>query len=175
VDGVSLNYADPFGDSVEVSKQARRNGVRAGHPHADHGLFLIGAVAAGTFLLWCMRLLKRARASSTWPVAERRILSSQVQDVGRGRADVLVYYQYYVDGQAYTGKRLRFALGYTQLSEAAQTNALNYRPGSSVHVHYDPAAPNESVIESGVVPSLRFCIAASAAFGALMLAEYFLY
>jgi len=149
--------------------------VTAGHNRADRGLFLIGAVAGATFLVWCMRLLKRARASSSWPVAEGRILSSQVQDIGRGRADVLVFYEYFVDGQAYTGKRLRFALGYTQLSEAAQSNVLNYRPGSAVHVHYDPAAPNDSVIESGVVPSLRFCIAASAAFGALMLAEYFLF
>lgn len=146
-----------------------------GQGPVDHRMFLIGAIPALAFLAWCMWLLQRALASRGWPTTEGRILDSQVQPTGRGGAVVLAYYEYSVDGQEYTGKRVRFAPGYPMQFDAAQADALNYRPGSSIQIHYDPAAPNDAVIVSGVAPALWFCIAGSAAFVAFTLAEFLLH
>lgn len=84
-----------------------------------------------------------------------------------------MYYEYVVDGQRYGGKRLRFAPWGILSLEQAQVDVLKYRPNSSIQIHYNPAAPSDSVIEVGVMPSLWPCIAGSAAFGALALRLYF--
>ena len=148
--------------------------MTAGQVRGYRGVFLGVAIVAVAYLAWFIRLLQRARASRTWPSTEGRILSAQAQNLGRGRGSVLVYYEYVVNGRQYRGKRLRFAPWGALSFDDAKADVLKYRPTCSIQIHYNPAVPNDSVIELGVVPSLWLCIAGSAAFGALALTLYFL-
>lgn len=136
-------------------------------------IYLGFAIAGGGFLAWCLRLFRRARASRAWPATEGRILSSQAQNFGRGGAATLVYYAYSVDGRTFTGKRLRFAPPMSLSYDAAQAELVNYRPGSSIQVHYNPVAPDDSVVEPGVAPSLWYYIAGSVGFCLLDILLYF--
>lgn len=136
------------------------------------GLFVGLAIAGVGYFARFMWLLQRARASRTWPATEGRISSSQAQTFGRGGKAILVYYEYSVNGQAYTGKRLRFAPPLNLSFEAAQAALLNYRPGSSIQIHYNPASPNDSVVEPGVVSYLWYYIAGSVGFFVLTITIY---
>lgn len=138
-----------------------------------HRVYVGLAIAGGGFLTWCLRLFQRARASCAWPATDGRILSSQAQNFSRTGAAILVYYEYSVDGQPYTGKRLRFAPPMSLSDDAAQANLLNYRPGTSIQIHYNPVAPDDSVVEPGVAPYLWYCIAGSVGFCLLDILLYF--
>lgn len=144
-----------------------------GGPADYHGIFLGVGIAGAGFFARFMWLFQRARASRAWPATEGRILSSQAQKMPRGGGAILVYYEYSVDGRAYTGKRLRFAPATGLSFDAVQAELLNYRPGSSIEIHYNPAAPNDAVVETGVVPYLGYCIAGSVGFCVLAIALYF--
>lgn len=39
----------------------------------------------------------------------------------------------------------------------------DYQPGRAIEVSYNPAAPNDSVVDTRVLPELWLCVAVSAA------------
>lgn len=108
------------------------------------------------------RLIRRARASTQWPAAQGQIESSTV-DVERERdrdSDGDVHYKtkyiprtvysYQVGGTDYIGEQVSF--GRTSSSSPNWAYRLRdlYPAGTEVSVYYDPADPQEAVLQPGV-------------------------
>lgn len=119
------------------------------------GLFGVGfvAVGIGVVLLFGLPTLERAKASTGWPKASGQVTSSRIRDkVNNGKRSYWaeVKYDYTVDGTTHTGSTISFGAGTTSMRMTAEKTADRYPVGKEVSVHYDPAAPNVSVLEPGV-------------------------
>lgn len=118
-------------------------------------LFWCGVVGVLDFFA-IPAVLKQARAAD-FPTVPGTVIHSTTAETRsskgslRRRADI--HYRYVVDGQEFTGKRLRLstlALG----DGTKQTNAAlaAFPVGQAVTVYYDPAAPAESLLQPGLLP-----------------------
>ena len=123
---------------------------------------LLGALFL--FLTW--RGKKKAETSQGWPTAQGTVLSVGVQehssfDDGENTSSVnyepVVQYQYAVSGQQYSNKRIAFGANSFDHS-TAQKKAGQYAAGMAVMVHYDPAKPADSVLETTAGGSTVFMI-----------------
>lgn len=126
------------------------------------GSGLLGGLVAGTLLAlggWFCAfsigkpLHERAAASTAWPVAEGRIMKSQLarsRDKGTTMYSADVAYEYTVDGRRFEGDAIWMGDGYRSSDAAEFRRAVDRYPvGRVVQVHYDPAAPDSSVLEPG--------------------------
>jgi hypothetical protein len=91
----------------------------------------------------------RARASSGWPQADGRVVSSHVDDIQIARAGARVpdvRYEYQVNGVQYRGWTVQFNYS------SPEPNAVvsKYPVGRHVRVSYDPSKPSRSVLEPGL-------------------------
>ena len=113
--------------------------------------------ALGSLLVWLgWRNRKKVQASMTWPYVPGRITSATIrQDVTQGDQDhadstsyvPVVMYDYQVDSQIYHGNRLAFVdQGYAS-SKKAFAALQSYPMNGAVWVFYNPAKPQECVLE----------------------------
>jgi hypothetical protein len=130
----------------------------------------IGLSCVGIFFLWRgVTRRKLAARSLQWPVTDGKILASSVKEEIRHDAQgnrVKIYipearYSYAVARNRYEGAVIRpgieqFGYGYTA---AAQAQIEQYKPGTSVPVHYDPADPSIAVLQTSESGSVRNLIA----------------
>lgn len=98
-------------------------------------------------------LRDQSLASVSWPTTEGRITRSElVRTVSDGKAMFTsdVGYTYDLDGRSLEGERVWFGDGYrsSNVSEFRRVVA-EYPVGRQVRVHYDPLAPENSVLEPG--------------------------
>ncbi|MEO8498059.1 MAG: DUF3592 domain-containing protein, partial [Planctomycetota bacterium] len=125
-------------------------------------LFLLLFMAVGCVpLVLGIRGVQRARQSLAWPVVDGRIVRSDLRseqstsrdDKGRERTTTSYYadlaYEYTVDGKPYTGTRITIVEGGSGSSADAQATMDRYPRDANVSVSYDPAAPDQSVLEPG--------------------------
>jgi hypothetical protein len=121
------------------------------------GASLIMGLVALPFLAIAWINRRRAQASQGWPmvlgrVSESRVLSS-VGSEGDTTYEPRVGYAYDVGGRAYENARLTFG-GQVQDGNpsGAQRTVARYPIGAIVHVFYNPANPQDAVLErrSGV-------------------------
>jgi len=115
------------------------------------GIFcLVGAGLA----LWGWSILQNARASASWPTAEGRVTSSQVDHStdaeGGDSYQPEVTYQYMVDSLSYENSTIKFGENSYGNRRTAEEIAARYPVGRSVAVYYDPGQPGRSVLEPGV-------------------------
>jgi hypothetical protein len=113
---------------------------------------LRGFFVAFGFLFVCLGFysaLMNARAR-TWPVAEGKILSSEVREREDSDGDTVysaaVHYQYIVDGQMYESRNISYAThqgGWDSASRAVE----RYPRDMGVLVHYNPRAPKQAALE----------------------------
>jgi hypothetical protein len=119
--------------------------------------FVLGFVGAGIFLIYrSLQSRKRAEASQGWPstqgqISESRVAHSTHTDSDGDTSDSYtptIEYTYQVAGQAYTGRNLTFGFtqGYGNASKA-QAVLAKYPVGAHVSVFYDPADPQQAVLE----------------------------
>jgi len=109
--------------------------------------------------------------SQDWPVAEGRILRSEVdevlvtlQDIGRKRSAAnaeprgqisryrpVIVYQWQADGGVYEGDRIDFsaAVSDEDTREAAAAIIAPYPAGSRVDIPYDPNKPSRAILQPG--------------------------
>ena len=124
---------------------------------------------AAIFSLWAfissVRDAISASGAATWPVVDGVIVSSQVQPACKGRAFYLpfVSYRYVVENQTYIGRRIAFGAHVCGTESNAARIADTYYEGKAVQVHFDPASPEESVLdvsrtESGTLPVFVFAV-----------------
>ena len=113
---------------------------------------LIGAglCAFSTFLIlqrWQWRNL--ARRSETWLVTEGTVMSSNIEQRNCDVAELFepcITYRYIVDGRAFSGSSISFALPTFSIPRARQI-VERYRPGTSMPIRYDPFNPKHAILE----------------------------
>ncbi len=114
---------------------------------------------AGFFIVLARNILSKQKAARGWPVAQGRVLVSDIQarthTVGNtgGRATSYyahVVYEYRVGGADYRSSRISPGdeIGYGN-SRRATARAGRYPPGAQVSVIYNPEDPNEAMLELG--------------------------
>ena len=123
-------------------------------------IVIVGAVLAAIAALfigigWYSR--QKVRASQAWPSAPGRVLASGVE-VSSGNEGGNVYraqitYSYQVGGREFRNNRRVFGDSVSSGNRgAAERTAARFAAGSSVPVFYNPANPQDAVLErtSGV-------------------------
>lgn len=119
-------------------------------------LVLIGLVWAGAFAWAHSRALGKAKAAESWPTAPGRVVSCRV-DVEEstdndGNASTwynpVVTYGYAVGDRELQGTRLRFGNYRSSSAKKAEAALAPYTVGSSPLVRYNPAKPEECVLET---------------------------
>ena len=104
------------------------------------GLILLGAAAlfalAFPFILW--EYIQDIRSQS-WPKVNAKIISSRDVVKSEGR-DIMIEYQYEVDGKAYIGKSSR-----NKYEKSDQ--GKKYHVGADLEVYYDPKRPKASKLD----------------------------
>jgi hypothetical protein len=132
----------------------------------------IGAAVFGGVLLLAtavkMREVWRARG---WLTVPGRIVSSKVESRRRtgvgGKAGAMgnypaVVYEYVVQGRKYTGKRL--SIGEEVADAGVERTLGRYPKGAEVDVYYNPAKPQEAVLERDLPPNFGKAIGGLLAF-----------
>jgi hypothetical protein len=120
-------------------------------------LFVLIFAGVGIFLIYrSLQSRKQAEASQAWPgtqgvVSEARVTSSSHTD-SDGETSYSysphVEYTYQVGGQEYLGQNITFGFkqGYGSPAKAEAITA-RYPAGGAVTVYYDPANPQQAVLE----------------------------
>ncbi len=117
-------------------------------------LLVIGVVA----LILFGRNVMLGRRSQNWPTAPGTVeytgmetYQSTDEDGSTSTTyDATIQYSYTVGGQAYQGNRRTFTNVRTGSRRRVEQILARYPQGSAVSVYYDPANPQESVLETGV-------------------------
>ncbi len=118
-------------------------------------LFILGVFAVLAVLMW--RGWQDRQASPSWPWVEGTITQSQTRrnvddphnELTHARWLLVVKYDYQVNGQTFTGDRVK-ALPEQIFTEDLALDALkSLGVGQRVRVYYDPAKPQSSVLQPG--------------------------
>ena len=116
-------------------------------------------VVGAAFIVVGLVSKQRANAASTWPTIQGTIFKSElIRHVTRNSGIVStsyepkVEYQYSVMGQTYTGKRLAFGTMRVKYEQGEQLMS-RYREAAQVPVYYNPAKPEESLLELAAMGS----------------------
>ena len=124
---------------------------------------LLGLSMAG-FGVYFITLGNEAR---NWPAVEGEVISTRIfidisiatttgitesQRERERRYYPSVTYQWSVDGRVYTGSRYRLSDTYEKFKTraAAVVAASRFKTGAPVRVYYDPAHPDQAVLETAV-------------------------
>jgi hypothetical protein len=131
--------------------------------------FLLGAPISGYFL---MHILLQAKAAEHWPSTVGALSKAQVHQDGVGHYTSEVEYHYRVNNQDFTGTRIKIADGESEYRDAAEQSLRGLKVGQPLDVFYDPADPQQSVLQNGVgfqeygmliIPVIMFAIGAGVA------------
>lgn len=135
-------------------------------------------IATGVFgMLWGVSATHEAYASQSWPSVSGQVTSSHVEtDLNNDSLTTIfgaaIRYTYTFQGQEYTGECVSCAGVSTSDWNDAQRIVDRYPVGKSVRVFYNPAKPQESVLETGPRPALLMLLGMGGVFtlmGSLML------
>jgi hypothetical protein len=112
---------------------------------------IIGCAAAGAGA----RTLWLAAATKSWPTVTGVVTASRIDKTTKGNQPApyfsgVVEYSYEVDGTTYRSNRFSYS-GLSESSEQSDIRAViaRYVPNRPVTVHYDPANPSQSVLQTG--------------------------
>lgn len=93
-----------------------------------------------------------ATASAAWPKAEGTVTGRAVvhrqRPKGGSRWEPTLAYSYEVAGRRHAGSRLAFGSVERVTAAAAETALAPYQVGTRVAVHYDPANPAASTLDT---------------------------
>ena len=122
-------------------------------------IFLIIITAVGlAILFWGGRLLVESRSALKWPQTKGQVISSLLTikhlskflDINAGPSrwyGTDVQYQYLVDGGLYVSNRISFQVWDARNPQSALKEMNKYRHVHEVPVYYDPADPQQAVLE----------------------------
>ncbi|MEI2611155.1 MAG: DUF3592 domain-containing protein [Candidatus Promineifilaceae bacterium] len=113
-------------------------------------ILVFGAVGLGLFIGGALSF-RAALSTQSWPTTEGRITSAQIyedSDEDGTSYGLNVSYNYTVNDQRYTGTRIELT-DYSSSRNYAEGLAEKYPVEAVVTVHYDPADPTKSVLETG--------------------------
>src|SRR5258705_6808470 len=119
------------------------------------GIVLLAVAALLIGIGWFSR--QKVKASQAWPSAPGRVVGAGVEESGGSEGGTvyraLVTYSYQVGGQEFQNNRRVFGDTVSSSNRgAAERTAARFVAGSSVPVYYNPANPQDAVLErtSGV-------------------------
>ena len=128
------------------------------HGRKNTYILALAMLIAGVFLGYVgWKDLQHARASSSWPEAPGTVTSSGVsqqetRDTKTHRTRITykpgVYYNYKVNGRAFSSDRISFGDYSSSNRSRAQKIVSKYPRGKSVTVHYNPEEPGMAVLET---------------------------
>jgi hypothetical protein len=128
---------------------------------------LVGLLLLGFY--WYER--RKALASRSWPTATAEITSSQIIGTRRRKGGAMyrpsISYRYDVGGRTLTGTRIQWGGQVSSSSESWARGIVERFPqGALVQVHYDPANPDNAVLDPDGRAGLWIIAAAGLAFAA---------
>ena len=109
--------------------------------------FVIGGPISGFFL---GRIFLEAEASASWPSVVGTITKAQIGETEVGRYFADVAYSYRVRDREFTGSRIRTSDGEYSVRDGAAQAIRGISVGKQIPVHYNPANPPQSVLQTGV-------------------------
>ena len=136
--------------------------LRAHFPEGAEPHLAIFSVLCAALVLWIsLDNVSKARRAKGWPTTEGWIVTSRAESfvttagsAGHGPKARLyqpvVEYRYTVGGHEYHSTMTGFGPAVSEGQSRAEARASRYPEGSTVAVHYDPAAPAIAVIETQV-------------------------
>ena len=120
------------------------------------GIALLGLLFVGLYL----RSRGRAAASQGWPETPGRVTSATmnlIEDEESGDVySPYVSYEYQVGGRSLSGSRIRFGSASSRDQAKAAAVLQRYPEGKAVTVYYDPARPDEAVLERSAAGSASY-------------------
>ncbi len=127
-----------------------------------------GVATFDGFIGWNIR---RQLQASRFPTAPGVIQESKVTVQSSGDGDcykAALKYAYWVDGVEYHGDRLRFG-DMMSSREYAEATVRSLAKGKELTVYYDPAAPSQAVLETGLEGGGLFILMFLTPFNLIML------
>lgn len=109
-------------------------------------VFAVSGPISGYFLF---QIYLTARASQAWPSVPGEVTKCEVGITDGGRYFADVAYTYTVGGREYLGNRIRASDGEYDAPGGAEQAIKGLAVGQPVMVHFDPAEPARSVIQTG--------------------------
>ena len=128
-------------------------------PQVNLETVLIAAFIGAVFGLVALLLIgigwlgqRKAASSRSWPSVPGRVMTAEVETSAGGEGGTvyrtLITYSYMVGGQQYQSNRRAFADTVSSGNRgSAERGAAQYPPGSAVPVYYNPANPQDAVLE----------------------------
>lgn len=129
------------------------------------GFVCVFIVVPGLCIAFGVYYLVDSRASSRWPTAEGKVVSSNVESyefehtTGTGKTRSrrkqtgyrpIVVYEFSVSGQTYSSQAVSFGDYGSSDPSHARSIVGKYPAGAAVTVYYSPTNPQRSVLEPGV-------------------------
>jgi hypothetical protein len=122
-------------------------------------IWIIGGVMVGVVILATIVKMMEVRKASTWLSTSGKITKSKVQARKTNRLDgqtvgnfAQVVYEFQVESKTYHGKRV--SIGEEAPDFQVEETLAKYPVGAMVTVFYDPANPNQAVLERDVPPEV---------------------
>jgi len=119
-------------------------------------------------LLFALKAIKKAKASSQWLTAEGEITKSIKTESKVKKGDITTYdaeieYKYTVNGREYTSDRIYFGSSISIGGGEIKSSFLfgKYYASKKVTVFYNPEDEEESVLETGIQNELYWVVAIS--------------
>jgi Protein of unknown function (DUF3592) len=114
-------------------------------------LFAIFGPLGVALIAYGIYLIYRADASTSWPTAPGLITRSEVipTETDRKRSEVHIEFKYVVEDREHRSNQYRFGADRTASHAHANRIIAKYPLGSPVIVAYNPADPDDAVIEAG--------------------------
>ena len=103
------------------------------------------------FIVMAVRNRQRAAASAQWPQTQGIVtnvgMKTRRESEGDDWYDPQVQYQYGIGEQQYQGNRIAFGSSSTSAHARAEEIINRYAVGTPVVVYYNPAQPQQAVLE----------------------------
>jgi len=136
------------------------------------GIFF--AIGLGV-LIFAYKSYSLGKESLEWPSVEGDVVYSEIEKRTRTRSkggssttfSANIIYEYTVEGETYTGDKLRFLLWNSSDRSESRSTVDKYPVGKVVPVYYKPDSPDTSVLEPGTATTFHLLL--SFGFGAVFM------
>ena len=125
-------------------------------------LLIFGLVLGG----FGMYRYNMGRESGSWPVVQGKITYARPEPrrvKSRTQYHPGVRYTYTVNGRSYTGNRITASEIYQKSRSGAEDILRKYPVGGQIPVHYNPADPGVSLLETGLPKNVLVLLGGAAA------------
>jgi hypothetical protein len=126
-------------------------------------------VCVGIYLIYLGRKrLEKSKNSKTWFSTIGNVISSNLEEHsgsnGSRTYGVDIKFKYQVNGKEYNSNKFNFAYLMTNNKQKHLDIVTRHQPNTKIKIFYDPANPEDAVIEQGSAPGAKLFIVIGCAF-----------